>query len=389
MDVSCVPVEGPKPSTKMHVMNLRFLDARLEQDFNKYALPLELLQGRWAIAIGCIAYVSFGLLDFWFAPPDDRVTLTLWRVFFMGLAYSVMFCSYRPWFARFSPQLFALTGLSAGLGMLTVFSYLDPDVIAYYYPGLMMVAFFTYNFVGTRYIYALGVDLLLLALYNVLAFQWGYETHLLITHDFYLVTVNMIGGTLGYLTERNRRNLFLRERQLEHEKAFHKERSQHDDLTALFNRRAFFEQGNRMLSSTQRYEHPLSVLMMDVDHFKTINDTHGHGVGDQALKAVACAIQNSLRETDLVGRIGGEEFTAILPETSLAGAKKLAERIRQTVAEQHVEGAGAPVELRISIGVSEAHGDASLDTLLFESDKALMQAKAEGRNRVVCCEAIA
>src|SRR5690606_1790357 len=93
-----------------------------------------------------------------------------------------------------------------------------------------------------------------------------------------------------------------------------------DSLTGVLNRRAFYEQGEREVNRSRRYDIPLAALMLDIDHFKQINDTHGHIVGDRVLRQMAGVMKKALRETDVIGRIGGEEFAAILPETTLQGA---------------------------------------------------------------------
>jgi diguanylate cyclase (GGDEF)-like protein/PAS domain S-box-containing protein len=106
-----------------------------------------------------------------------------------------------------------------------------------------------------------------------------------------------------------------------------------DPLTGLFNRRRFLEQADTEFLRSQRYQHELAAMMLDIDHFKTINDTHGHFVGDQVLIAMSCATENLLRGTDILGRWGGEEFVILMPETPLAGAAILAERLREVLAQ--------------------------------------------------------
>lgn len=218
MSARHVPEKEPTTFDNMNDLTLRFTDARLEQEFNAAAFPSELRQGRVAFTIAAILYLAFNIIDIWHAPPEDVTTLTLVRLFFVSVAFGIVGYSYHRSFIHVSALMFGLTGLLAGLGLLATFTFIDADAMAYYYPGLILVTFYTYNFVGTRYLYALVIDLLLLTLYNVLAFHWGHPTYLVLTHDFYLICANMVGATLGYMTERNRRALFLRERQLEQAK---------------------------------------------------------------------------------------------------------------------------------------------------------------------------
>ena len=124
--------------------------------------------------------------------------------------------------------------------------------------------------------------------------------------------------------------------------------------------------------------------MIDLDHFKEVNDRHGHSVGDAALRIVAQLLLLSLRKTDLLARWGGEEFAVLLPETPLEGARVIAERIRQTVCQQPFSADGSQLQVSISIGVAshENEQEATPEILLKKADQALYQAKASGRNRV-------
>jgi len=157
------------------------------------------------------------------------------------------------------------------------------------------------------------------------------------------------------------------------------ELSYHDPLTSLRNRRAFDAYLLENFRLARRHARPLSLLMLDVDHFKDFNDTFGHPAGDTALVITAGLLNKHARETDLVARIGGEEFAIVLPETELAGALLLAERIRDEI--QRSSSYGHPVT--VSIGAASLTGD-MMDTtgLIKECDAALYRAKQQGRNRV-------
>ena len=157
-----------------------------------------------------------------------------------------------------------------------------------------------------------------------------------------------------------------------------------DDLTGCTNRPHFFELAQKEMERSRRFGRELSVLMLDVDHFKKINDLHGHEVGDRALKAFTKAVSQELRTMDLLGRIGGEEFSALLPETLLGGAGVVAERIRLAVEQTSLplEG-GNNLTFTVSIGVANLRPtDKEFSEPLGRADKALYQAKAQGRNRI-------
>jgi two-component system cell cycle response regulator len=156
-----------------------------------------------------------------------------------------------------------------------------------------------------------------------------------------------------------------------------------DPLTGLLNRRRFLEQAESEFLRSQRYQHELAVVMLDIDHFKTINDTHGHFVGDQVLIAMSRATENLLRGTDIMGRWGGEEFVILMPETPIAGAAILAERLREALARLTVDTAAGTLRFTISAGVTARSGpDAAITDIMQRADTALYAAKHHGRNRI-------
>lgn len=155
-----------------------------------------------------------------------------------------------------------------------------------------------------------------------------------------------------------------------------------DGLTGLYNRRHFNELATGQITQAQRYGQPLSLIMFDVDHFKSVNDQYGHDVGDMVLRELSRLAGETIREVDFNGRLGGEEFAICLPGTGLDGALELAERLRQRIAESRVEYPGGGLGVTISLGVAEVTDGDSLETILKRADEALYRAKESGRNRV-------
>ena len=159
-----------------------------------------------------------------------------------------------------------------------------------------------------------------------------------------------------------------------------------DSLTGLHNRRAFFDMGHRAFKQALRFNHPLSVIMMDIDHFKKINDSYGHWVGDRVLQALAAPLQTLVREIDVVARMGGEEFAFVLPETDLDEAARLAERLRAEIEKIEVLEEGHCIRITASLGVvSRDAEDENLESLLTKADDALYVAKKKGRNQIKKC----
>ena len=161
-----------------------------------------------------------------------------------------------------------------------------------------------------------------------------------------------------------------------------------DSLTGVYNRRTFKELSDPLLSRARRTRSAVSLLLLDIDHFKNINDTHGHLAGDEVLARFAELVRQCLRKEDLLARYGGEEFVVLLPGTAQADAMGLAERIRNQVEKTHLHAGNDAVRVTVSIGVAGDHGERlpSLDAMLGHADQALYAAKAQGRNRVVMQE---
>jgi diguanylate cyclase (GGDEF)-like protein len=164
-----------------------------------------------------------------------------------------------------------------------------------------------------------------------------------------------------------------------------RQRAATDSLTGVLSRRAFKDEGGRMFALARRHDQPLAALILDIDHFKSINDSHGHAAGDKVIADVARACQAQLRSTDLIGRLGGEEFAVLLPHTDHATAHAISEKVRLAVGRLEF---GTGQKVTASLGVAELAGsDDDLDTLLAHADSAMYEAKTAGRNRCILWKA--
>ncbi|WP_243362715.1 GGDEF domain-containing protein [Fundidesulfovibrio terrae] len=159
-----------------------------------------------------------------------------------------------------------------------------------------------------------------------------------------------------------------------------------DQLTGLSNRRRLMDEGSKIMALCRRGGRPCSALMLDLDHFKAVNDTYGHAAGDAVLAHVAGVLRREVRESDVLARYGGEEFAVLAPDCDLEMLLHLAERLRAAVEENLVDIGTQPLAVTVSIGAAAASGDdRDLATVLARADKALYAAKTGGRNRVVSC----
>jgi diguanylate cyclase (GGDEF)-like protein len=157
----------------------------------------------------------------------------------------------------------------------------------------------------------------------------------------------------------------------------------HDTLTGIFNARAYYSACEHLIRLAHRNRTPFAVLFVDLDHFKSINDTYGHAAGDIVLKSVAQKLSDSIRESDALGRIGGEEFSIFLPNTDIAGAQKLAESIRESIENLMPEIGPKSLQVTASVGVAiNQHSQQSMLEIQQQADQAMYRAKKQGRNRV-------
>lgn len=156
-----------------------------------------------------------------------------------------------------------------------------------------------------------------------------------------------------------------------------------DALTGLPNRRYFLDRANIEFEKVRRFHTPTSLVMIDVDNFKSVNDTHGHAAGDEVLKSISRVCRDRLRQSDVLARFGGEEFVILLPDTNVLDAARVAEVLRKSVEEGPVKTDDGIISVTASFGVTQIFsGDATLETALARSDRALYKAKRAGRNVV-------
>ncbi len=206
------------------------------------------------------------------------------------------------------------------------------------------------------------------------------EPNVLQAMTFLLAIFFGIAWTFGFVTLNSERL----EAELKNAQEQLQEMATTDFLTGIANNRLFFEMGKREVQRARRYKHSLALLMLDLDHFKKVNDKYGHAVGDTVLVAFADVCKKCLRDADIFGRLGGEEFAILLPETDVDGGRIFAERLRTAIENSDIKTKSKTLHITVSIGVTEISPDKDkLTTALRRADDTMYEAKRKGRNRVM------
>ncbi|MET1490078.1 GGDEF domain-containing protein [Uliginosibacterium paludis] len=374
-------------SSLMHPFTLGFRDRNLERAFVAWNLPRTLDQGRVALFIGGLIYLMMGCLDNLFVPVERQQDVWAIRLGTGWVPPFLLLLSYSRCFGRACHVLLASNGLVGGLGLVAMISVLPRESAAYYYPSLILITFYIYNFSGTRFIHAFCADLALIASYNfALGHLGGMPVHVLASQDFFIVSANLIGGAAGYMAEYQRRMLFLQKRDIEAERQLHLDRSMHDRLTGLPNRELLYDRISQALSFALREGTHNAGYFIDLDGFKQINDRFGHEVGDRVLKLVAQRLREVVREADTVSRLAGDEFFVLARGLESVGeARRLAVKMLASLSRSAPD---LPDGLRLSASVGVClfpWPGVSVAGIIDQADQAMYEAKRLGKS----CYAIA
>lgn len=365
-----------------HPLTLAFADRALESSYLESSLERERIQGRAAIIVGSLVYVLYGVLDRWLVPDDAKTAIWTLRLSMLVVPMFVYWASYTPMFNAHRHVLLASVGLAAGVGIIAMLTFLSVESAAYFYPGLVLVTFYTYNFVGTRFIHALCIDFALLLAYNIVfGGVHAYPFEVLASHDFFILSANLIGGTAGYLNEKQKRLLFLRERELNEERHKQLTRALHDSLTGLPNRELLHDRLEQALMRAQRDEVTYCGYFIDLDGFKSVNDRLGHQIGDQLLHQVAQQLKRTVRQSDTIARLGGDEFFYLAEGIRTeADATALAHKIIQSI-ETAMGDVAADLPLGASIGMClfPYPGLTEVSDIIRQADHAMYRAKLGGK----------
>ncbi|MBY8949345.1 GGDEF domain-containing protein [Pseudomonas sp. SH10-3B] len=316
----------------------------------------------WLALLGASSLLRIKMFLDWFRCPNSERTPDRWeRRYWLTLALSA-----------------GIWGAGA-LALMPTDDRLSQVLVMLFTVGMSVSAVSCYS--AYRYMTLVSMGLVLLPctlwlLFQPSPMQVGVAIAVLVFSTFVVSATRKLSDALE--------KAFRLTRQMERAHNLSTRAAQTDELTGLMNRRAFFEHAQVLYAQCRHKQQPLCVLMMDMDHFKQINDTYGHQAGDQVLRQIGGVISASFRKADVYGRLGGEEFAVLLPNTSLEAARDIAEQLVKSISGLVAE----PVKgLSASLGVAFTDAvDEDLHGLMNTADKALYRAKALGRNQVAVAE---
>ncbi|TFH87163.1 GGDEF domain-containing protein [Billgrantia azerbaijanica] len=397
---ACTPeVEVEAPARPRLNWRAEFHETNIEALYRRTMQAHEACQLRYALWAAAGLFLAFSLADYALLGLGDVFfTLLAMRV---GIAVSCVVLAVatlkRPAMAQ-RPLTVNLICLLCLTGLMATIP-LRPDQIGIHLASMTFASMVLYLFVPNRLPWILVWNAYLAGGVVTAMLLWStLAPELMFTSLLLLAFVNLLGALTLTRLNRLQRSQFaslLEERETNRrlqneieERRQLAERLGHmattDELTGIANRRHFFELAGRELSRALREGTPLVMCMVDIDFFKKLNDRHGHATGDHVLAAVAACCQSVLRDTDIIGRYGGEEFVLALPNATLETAATIGERLREKVSNLTLPTVGELERLTVTVGISRIEADEKkLDPALLRADQALYEGKARGRNCVV------
>ncbi len=372
------------PPYGLRAVAFRFRDPETERRFfDDYQLePVRF--SSLAIGSGLVLYILFGGLD-WILFPRDAVG-TIWLIRF-GITSPLIALGFgltlAPAVQRYLDPIQFTVVQVVGISVVAIM-YVAPQPERWLYmAGMGVLLVYNFNFLRMRFWTAVASGFLPLA-WLLGGELLGAETppEIVGAYVFLFVTISIPAMAGAFISELYARRAFVQTRLIE-------EVAYTDELTGLPNRRHLMERLLSEVRRSRRYGRPVSLAMVDVDHFKQVNDEHGHVAGDRALKAIATHLDEAVRAPDFLGRFGGEEFAVILPEAGIEGARAVGERIRRRIGHARIPVSGRKsVSVSVSVGVASLRSDqAEVNRLLRLADHAMYQAKARGRDQVASASA--
>ncbi len=367
--------------TSIHWLTLRFHDRELEVACRSQFAEEGVRFGRFALIAGAGFVAGFGLLDVLVAEDALRFNLAIRSGVMLPAVLLGLLSLYLPHPSRRVSVSLIAPVLVAGTGVCAMIPQLAPATGYLYYAGVLVVILFGYILALLNFIQGSAVAFVLIGVYLGTVLWIGTPVEIVVSNMFFLVSASLLGMFGAYTYERHRRRLFVQRLELERLSRELEHQATRDPLTGLHNRREMENRLREVQGMAARYGLPAVVAILDLDDFKSVNDTAGHATGDRFLRTFAVQLTREIRETDHAFRYGGDEFLVILPNTTLEAARPIAKRLvnagKRVADEFGVAGQG----VGCSVGLARVRPDD--DDCLERVDMGLYKAKHRGGGRVV------
>lgn len=359
------------PEWRISLWRGEFLDPRSEAAYRQHVSSITALQLRWGLAVWALLLLVFALPDYsalgW---STDFVLLLVMRLAVVGCIGLLYLQVRRTPMHAVNGVLTTLVELIGLAGFMLVF-FLRPEIVGWTFVVVLLMLFTLFVAIPNRLGMALAVALFG-AIITLVAMHLVRPRELLELLALFLMLLFPVAT--GWISAWRVQVL--------------QRQASTDALTGLYNRHEYERLFAHELARSLREQRPLSLAILDLDHFKRVNDTHGHAAGDEVLRRVARLCRDNFRAVDIVGRLGGEEFVVLLPDTSLAQAGEVAQRVLEQLRVTSIEVGEAVLQVTATLGLTQLQPDErQLDSLLQRADQALYAGKAAGRDRVVLAQA--
>ncbi len=365
-------------------LTLRYQNKNTEDDYLRSIFVAKKMQMVFIMGLTFFIYLMYIRVDLWIFTREESSFIVPFHLSMIGLWLYLIPAVHYNFLRRFTHSLLYLMPIYAILGTLS-FAYYYHNPI--YLSEIYIILFWSFIAIGYMFVESVIVstimailDAIILYLFNII------DPNHYIVHVWFMVGAGLLGFLASYLIELQSRHDYENKIEIIQMKDKLKELSHRDYLTKLYNRRYFNEISQDLLKRAKTEKQLLSVILLDIDQFKNINDTYGHTVGDEVIKSLAFLLSEQTRDGDIVSRFGGEEFVILLPSTDERAAAVIAEKLRVLVENQKIRAAeNNVITYTISLGVDavDIENDFEVSASLDRADQALYGAKETGRTRVV------
>jgi len=348
---------------------LVFYDKKLEEEYKEWKAPSRRLQIRIISFLTGVLYLLYYQINRFVASVEVLDIMFLFHLCLMpAIAFTISVFSFRKSLYNKMIYLLIIAPMVASLGNLLIVTTAENYIV--YLPAIYLIIFWTLTISGLRITHSL-ISVIFIVISSTV-FLNKIPSNIFIMHLFWMFASLCFGLVSAYIFERLNKQVFLNYKILE-------QLAITDNLTGLFNRSKFNEVIKNEVSRCERFGHTFGLAIVDIDHFKSVNDNYGHQVGDTVLIEIANIIKENLRTTDILFRWGGEEFIIMCLEAKKEGVKVLVENIRKKIEENNFKTIGSKT---VSIGFTMYEKNDDDITLVKKADDALYKAKNDGRNKV-------